>query len=83
MAKLNIQDAFLNVIRKEKIGVTVFTTNGVKIQGNILSFDTFTVVILSNKVQQLIFKHAISTIIPAKNISLNFNSSSEEAEENN
>lgn len=72
MSKANIQDVFLNNVRKEKIPVTIYTTNGVKIMGNVISFDTFTIILHTNLGQQLIFKHAISTIIPSKNVNLMF-----------
>lgn len=70
MSKVNIQDVFLNAVRKDKIPITVYTMNGVKIMGNVISFDTFTVMLNTNVGQQLIFKHAVSTIIPSKNVSL-------------
>ena len=70
MSKINIQDVFLNAVRKDKIPITVYTTNGVKIMGNVISFDTFTIMLNTNLGQQLLFKHAISTIIPSKNVSL-------------
>jgi host factor-I protein len=70
MSKVNIQDVFLNAVRKDKIPITIYTMNGVKIMGNVISFDTFTVMLNTNVGQQLIFKHAVSTIIPSKNVSL-------------
>lgn len=70
MSKINIQDVFLNAVRKDKIPITVYTTNGVKIMGNVISFDTFTIMLNTNLGQQLLFKHAVSTIIPSKNVSL-------------
>ncbi len=70
MSKVNIQDVFLNAVRKDKIPITIYTMNGVKIMGNVMSFDTFTVMLNTNVGQQLIFKHAVSTIIPSKNVSL-------------
>ncbi|MEZ7892593.1 MAG: RNA chaperone Hfq [Candidatus Wallbacteria bacterium] len=70
MSKINIQDVFLNAVRKEKVPITVYTTNGVKIMGNVISFDTFTIMLNTNLGQQLIFKHAVSTVIPSKNVSL-------------
>lgn len=56
----------MNTLRKQRTPVTVFTTNGVKIQGTIASFDTFTVLLSTDMGQQMIFKHAISTIIPSR-----------------
>ncbi|MDQ0159014.1 RNA chaperone Hfq [Alkalibacillus sp. S2W] len=66
----NIQDAFLNKLRKEKVQLTVFLTNGFQLRGIIQSFDNFTVLIETEGRQQLIFKHAISTFAPVKNIDL-------------
>jgi host factor-I protein len=68
--KVNIQDIFMNTLRKNRTPVTVFTTNGVKITGAIASFDTFTVILSTDMGQQMIFKHAISTIIPSKPVDL-------------
>ena len=59
----NIQDGFLNSARKEKLAVTVYLVSGVKLTGRIRSFDKFSVVLESNSQEQLIFKHAISTVI--------------------
>lgn len=66
----NIQDVFLNSARKERIGLTVYLTNGVPFKGKVKSFDNFTVVLDTDKGQILIYKHAISTIQPQKAISL-------------
>jgi len=72
-----LQDPFLNTLRKEKIPVSIYLVNGIKLQGIVESFDQF-VVLLRNTVSQMVYKHAISTIVPARNISnlLEFNSSS-------
>lgn len=67
---INIQDHFLNILRKERIAVTVFLTNGFQLRGNVKAFDNFTVLLESEGKQQLIYKHAISTFVPAKNINL-------------
>ena len=64
----NLQDAFLNQARKEKVTLTVFLTNGFQFKGLVRGFDNFTVVLESEGKQQLVYKHAISTIIPAKTI---------------
>ena len=64
-----LQDPFLNVLRRERVPVSIFLVNGIKLTGQIDSFDQF-VVLLKNSVNQLIYKHAISTIVPAKSISL-------------
>lgn len=66
----NIQDVFLNTLRKEKVPVTVFLTSGVKLQGNISGFDNFCVVLRRSPQVQLVYKHAIATIVPSTNISL-------------
>ena len=59
----NIQDGFLNSARKEKLAVTIYLLSGVKLTGRIRSFDKFSVVLDSNSQEQLIFKHAISTVV--------------------
>lgn len=65
----SLQDPFLNALRKEKIPVSIYLVNGIKLQGQIDSFDQF-VVLLKNSVSQMVYKHAISTIVPAKNVKL-------------
>ncbi len=65
----SLQDPFLNALRKEGVPVSVYLTNGIKLQGQIESFDQF-VVLLKNTVSQMIYKHAISTVVPARNIKL-------------
>ncbi|NLT39332.1 MAG: RNA chaperone Hfq [Clostridiales bacterium] len=65
-----LQDLFLNQARKEKLAVTVFLVNGFQIRGLVTGFDNFTVVIMSEGKQQMIYKHAISTIVPARPLSL-------------
>lgn len=67
---VNIQDQYLNNLRKEHIPVTVFLTNGFQLRGNIKAFDNFTVLLETDGKQQLIYKHAISTFAPSKNISI-------------
>lgn len=67
----NLQDNYLNHLRKEKIPVVVYLTNGVRLKGTIKAFDNF-VIILKEASQQLIYKHAISTIIPEKDVDLRF-----------
>ncbi|KPK38388.1 MAG: RNA-binding protein [Gammaproteobacteria bacterium SG8_47] len=64
-----LQDPFLNALRKERVPVSVYLVNGIKLQGQIDSFDQF-VVLLKNTVSQMVYKHAISTIVPARNIKL-------------
>jgi host factor-I protein len=63
---INLQDVFLNHARKERIVVTIFLTNGFQFKGVIKGFDGYTVILDSDGKQQLVFKHAISTIVPAK-----------------
>ena len=65
----SLQDPFLNVLRKEKVPVSIYLVNGIKLQGQVDSFDQF-VVLLKNSVSQMVYKHAISTIVPARNIRL-------------
>jgi host factor-I protein len=67
---INIQDNFLNQLRKESIPVTVYLTNGFQIRGLIRAFDNFTIVIDSEGRQQMVYKHAISTFTPQRPVSL-------------
>jgi len=60
-----IQDPYLNALRKERIGVSIYLVNGVKLQGKVDSFDQFVVLLRSN-VTQMVYKHAISTIVPMR-----------------
>jgi host factor-I protein len=71
-----LQEPFLNALRKERIPVSIFLVNGIKLQGTIDSFDQF-VVLLKNSVSQMVYKHAISTIVPSRPVRL----SSDEGEE--
>ena len=64
-----LQDPFLNALRKERIPVSIFLVNGIKLQGTVDSFDQF-VVLLKNNVSQMVYKHAISTIVPARNVKM-------------
>ena len=66
----NVQDVFLNHIRKQKLSITVFLINGVKLQGIITWFDNFSVLLRRDSHSQLIYKHAISTIMPSSPIQL-------------
>ena len=66
----NLQDAFLNYIRREKIPVTLFLMNGFLLRGVVRSFDSFVVLIDADGRQQMIYKHAISTVAPARPVSL-------------
>ena len=62
----NLQDTFLNAARKDKVEITIYLMNGVPIKGKVISFDSFTILIDVDKKQNLIYKHAISTIMPSK-----------------
>lgn len=66
----NVQDVFLNTVRKEKVPVTVFLTSGVKLQGNISGFDNFCIVLRRAPQVQLVYKHAIATVVPSGPVSL-------------
>jgi host factor-I protein len=65
----NLQDTFLNSLRKEHTPVSIFLVNGIKLQGRVDSFDQY-VVMLKNTVNQMVYKHAISTIVPGKPVRL-------------
>ena len=65
----SLQDPFLNALRRERIPVSIYLVNGIKLQGQIESFDQFSI-LLKNSVSQMVYKHAISTIQPVRNISL-------------
>lgn len=70
MKPINIQDTFLNQLRKNSIFVTVFLLNGFQLKGLIKSYDNFTILMESDGKQQLIYKHAISTFVPTKSVSI-------------
>ena len=65
----SLQDPYLNILRKERVPVSIFLVNGIKLQGQIESFDQF-VILLKNTVSQMVYKHAISTIVPSRNVRL-------------
>ena len=65
----NLQDNFLNTLRKEHTPVSIFLVNGIKLQGKVDSFDQY-VIMLKNTVNQMVYKHAISTIVPGKPVKL-------------
>ena len=69
-SKQNLQDVFLNAIRKSKSNVTIFLVNGVKLSGVVTWFDNYCVLLRKDNVSQLIYKHAISTILPSQPVSL-------------
>lgn len=64
-----LQDPFLNALRKEHVPVSIYLVNGIKLQGQVDSFDQY-VILLKNTVTQMVYKHAISTIVPARAVSL-------------
>lgn len=66
----NLQDNFLNALRKEHTPVSIFLVNGIKLQGKVDSFDQY-VIMLKNTVSQMVYKHAISTIVPGKSVKIN------------
>ena len=65
-----LQDPFLNTLRKEHVPVSIYLVNGIKLQGQIESFDQY-VVLLRNSVTQMVYKHAISTVVPSRAVNLN------------
>lgn len=69
MTKGQLQDPFLNALRKEHVQVSIYLVNGIKLQGQVDSFDQY-VILLKNTVTQMVYKHAISTIVPARMISM-------------
>lgn len=74
-----LQDPFLNALRREKVPVSIYLVNGIKLQGTIESFDQF-VVLLKNSISQMVYKHAISTVVPARNVRLGGDDEEEAAE---
>ncbi len=75
-----LQDQFLNKLRREKTPVTAFLINGVPLKGRVVAFDSFVVLFEVESRQQMVFKHAISTIQPSKNVELKFESETADAE---
>ena len=65
----SLQDPFLNALRRERVPVSIYLVNGIKLQGTVESFDQF-VILLRNTVSQMVYKHAISTVVPARNVRL-------------
>ncbi|BBN80620.1 RNA-binding protein Hfq [Pseudoalteromonas sp. A25] len=77
----SLQDPFLNVLRRERIPVSIFLVNGIKLQGKIQSFDQF-VILLENTVNQMVYKHAISTVVPARAVNFQSAQGAEGTEQN-
>ena len=73
----SLQDPFLNALRKEKVPVSIYLANGIKLQGQVDSFDQF-VVLLRNSVSQMVYKHAISTVVPGRMVSIPMDDEPEE-----
>ena len=73
-----LQDPYLNALRKERIQVSIYLVNGIKLQDQIESFDQF-VILLKNTVSQMVYKHAISTVVPARNVRIPVAPGEEEA----
>ena len=67
---LSLQDPFLNVLRKERIPVSIYLINGIKLQGSIESFDQFVIMLKNQMVNQTVYKHAISTVVPSRPVTL-------------
>lgn len=76
---INLQDVFLNQVRKENVLITIYLVNGFQLRGMVKGFDNYTIVLESEGKQQLIYKHAISTISP--NIQVNFNLNTKKKDE--
>ena len=68
----SLQDPFLNALRRERVPVSIYLVNGIKLQGTVESFDQF-VVLLRNTVSQMVYKHAISTVVPSRNVRIGDN----------
>ncbi len=79
---INLQDAFLNQVRKENMLMTVFLINGYQIKGVVRSFDNFTIMLEVEGKQQLVYKHAVSTIIPVRNVNLKNSNEDSSGEDN-
>lgn len=75
-----LQDPFLNILRKEHVQVSIYLVNGIKLQGQIESFDQY-VVLLRNTVTQMVYKHAISTVVPARPVSIPHDNATTAAED--
>jgi len=65
----SLQEPFLNTLRRDKVPVSIYLVNGIKLQGQVESFDQF-VILLKNSVSQMVYKHAISTVVPSRNVNM-------------
>jgi len=79
--QINLQDSFLNQIRKENVAVTVYLVNGFQLKGYVRGFDNFTIIMENDGKQQCVYKHAISTITPSRAINHTFTAESKKEEE--
>ena len=77
----SLQDPFLNALRRERIPVSIYLVNGIKLQGQVESFDQF-VILLKNTVSQMVYKHAISTVVPSRTFQTNPNAATGQEESN-
>ena len=75
----SLQDPFLNALRRERVPVSIYLVNGIKLQGTVESFDQF-VVLLRNTVSQMVYKHAISTVVPARNVRISMPGADEDTD---
>lgn len=75
-----LQDPYLNILRKERVPVSIYLVNGIKLQGQIESFDQF-VVLLKNTVSQMVYKHAISTVVPSRVVRMPLQNPAEDDDE--
>ena len=75
-----LQDPFLNALRKERIPVSIYLVSGIKLQGQIESFDQF-VIVLKNAVNQMVYKHAISTVVPSRTVRIPVQNQAEQSED--
>mgnify|MGYP000880985605 FL=1 len=75
---INLQDSFLNKVRKEKITITLYLNNGFKLTGTVLGFDNYVIFIETDKGQQLVYKHAVTSILPFKQVRLFFDEPEEQ-----
>ncbi len=78
----SLQEPFLNALRRERVPVAIYLVNGIKLQGQIESFDQF-VVLLKNTVSQMVYKHAISTVVPSRNVRLDSDQSESDSDDAN
>ena len=72
----SLQEPYLNALRKERVPVSIYLVNGIKLQGQIESFDQF-VILLKNSVSQMVYKHAISTVVPGRAVNFHPNETNE------